>query len=211
MFVNKNSGQFCVFPDSVNGSGSSEVSPESLSSSLPSINHNEACMCSLSSQPSFVLLSMSLHIRMPSIRSHLNTSSSQKSASGSFATQPGSSNSYINFSLDSSSLCDSNNLITTVSSKPKYLPMQQNAVAILHPMQSLNINKQSNRVIFFTINCLNKISKNLSGALRFTHRTYCLIHQVLRWCHDMQQKVSSVYLDNYRKMSSNIFEQNQIL
>jgi hypothetical protein len=47
MFVNKNSGKFCVFPDGMNGNCPSEVSAVSMSASFPSINHNEACMCSL--------------------------------------------------------------------------------------------------------------------------------------------------------------------
>jgi len=148
---------------------------------------------------------MSLQIRMFSIRFHLNTSSSQQSASGSFATQPGSAQSYINCSLDSSSLCDSSNLVTTASSKSNYLPVQCRAVAILHPIQSLDINEQSYGVVFFTISCLNKvICKYLSGALRFTHRTYWLIYQLQRWCRGMWPKASSVYLGNYRKMSGNI-------
>ena len=148
---------------------------------------------------------------MSSIRFHLHTSSSQQSASGLFATQLGSGYSCINCSLDSSSLCDSNNLITAASSNPNYLPVQCRAVAILHPIQSLDINEQCYSVIFFTISCLNKVSKYLSGALRFTHRTYSLIHQLQRWCHGMWQKVLSVYLDNYRKMSRNITKHNHIL
>jgi hypothetical protein len=108
-------------------------------------------------------------------------------------------------------LCNSNNLITTASSKPNYLPVQCRAAAILHPIQSLDINEQSYRVIFFTISCLNKVSKYLSGALRFTHRTYCLIHQLRRWCHGMQQNMSSIYLDNYRKISGSIIIHKHIL
>jgi hypothetical protein len=102
-------------------------------------------------------------------------------------------------------------LITTASSTPNYLPVQCRAIAILHPIQSLEINEQCYSVIFFTISCLNKVSKYLSGALRFTHRTYCLIHQLQRWCHGMRQKVSSVYLDNYRKMFSYIIKHKHIL
>lgn len=148
---------------------------------------------------------------MSSIRFHLNTSSSQQSASGSFATHLDSAYSCINCSLGTSSLCDSNNLITTASSKPNYLPVQCRPVAILHPIQSLDINKQSYGVTFFTINCLNKVSKYLSGTLRFTHRTHCLIHQPQRWCYIMWQKVSSINLDNYRKISSNIIKHKHIL
>jgi hypothetical protein len=47
MLVNNISGKFCVLPDGVNGNCSSEVSAVSMSASFPSINHNEACMCSL--------------------------------------------------------------------------------------------------------------------------------------------------------------------
>jgi hypothetical protein len=98
-----------------------------------------------------------------------------------------------------------------VSSKPNSLQVQCSAVAMFHPIQSLNINEQIHGVIFFTIFFLNKLSKYLLCTLRCTHRTYCFIHQLQRWCHGMWWKVSSVYLDNYRKTSSNIIQHEHIL
>jgi len=53
-------------------------------------------------------------------------------------------------------------LITTASSNPNYLPVQCRTFAILHPIQSLDISEQCYGVIFFTISCLNSVSKYLS-------------------------------------------------